>query len=276
MNDPNQTCRLYSDLAWLWPMWGDPADQYARYCEHVVQLIERYSRRPVKTLLDLTCGGGKNIFNLKSRYQVTGLDLSPDMLKIAKQLNPTCDFIQGDIRTFSLGKTFDAVLMDDGISYMTTRADLSAALQNAFNHLNPGGVLILTLDATKESFQQNQTTATPASGPAKPEHVDVVFVENNYDPDPEDECCEATMLFLIREHGVLRIEQDRHLLGLFPLKVWLQILNEVGFTLNCDPYSEDGTEYTTFSCFKSLNHPTHSPCAHPADPKTRANESAGL
>jgi hypothetical protein len=27
----DETCRLYTDLAWLWPVWGDAADEYAHY-----------------------------------------------------------------------------------------------------------------------------------------------------------------------------------------------------------------------------------------------------
>jgi len=61
----DDTCRLYTDLAWLWPMWGDAADEYAHYCRHVAGLIERHAGRPAGTLLDIGCGGGKNVFNLK-------------------------------------------------------------------------------------------------------------------------------------------------------------------------------------------------------------------
>ena len=37
------TRRLYTDLAWLWPMWGDAADEYARYCRHVASLIVQHA-----------------------------------------------------------------------------------------------------------------------------------------------------------------------------------------------------------------------------------------
>jgi len=155
MPDSINTFRLYSDLAWLWPMWGDPTVEYAHYCAHVVQLIKQHAQRPVTSLLNIGCGGGKNAFNLMKHYQVTGLDLSPAMLELAKTINPTCEFIEGDMRSFSLGSTFDAILLDDGISCMASQADLSAAFQGAFCHLNPGGVMITTPDVTTETFRQN-------------------------------------------------------------------------------------------------------------------------
>lgn len=35
--------RLYTDLAWLWPLWGDAATEYADYDAHVVELIRRHA-----------------------------------------------------------------------------------------------------------------------------------------------------------------------------------------------------------------------------------------
>ena len=152
----DNTCRLYTDLAWLWPMWGDAADEYAHYCRHVAGLIEQHAERPAGTLLDIGCGGGKNVFNLKGRFRVTGVDLSPTMLAQARDLNPESTFVHGDMRTFRLGTTFDAVLMDDAISYMTCLADFVAAFRAASAHLNPGGVLVATPDVTTETFQAEQ------------------------------------------------------------------------------------------------------------------------
>lgn len=231
-------------------MWGDATVEYTHYCDHVVRLIKQHAQRPVTTLLNIGCGGGKNVFNLKKQYQVMGLDLSPAMIEQAKTLNPTCEFIEGDMRSFSLGKTFDAILMDDAISFMASRADFSAAFQAAFCHLNPGGVMITTPDVTTETFLQNQTVATPAIDKARLDNVEVVFIENVYDPDPTDEQYEATILYLIRERGILRIETDRYTLGLFSLDTWRQTLSEVGFVVHEGKYVDDQKQYAIFACTK--------------------------
>ncbi len=89
----NETRRLYTDLAWLWPLWGDAATEYAHYCQHVTALIRQHARQPVATLLDIGCGGGKNILNLRRAFDVTGLDISPAMLAQAQELNPGCTFV---------------------------------------------------------------------------------------------------------------------------------------------------------------------------------------
>ncbi len=239
------TCRLYTDLAWLWPMWGD-ATEYADFCRHVAGLIRQHAGRPVTTLLDIGCGGGKNILNLKREFTVTGLDLSPTMLAQAKDLNPECIFVQGDMRTFRLGRTYDAILMDDAISYMNCLKDFEAAIRTAWAHLEAGGVMIVTPDVTPETFQQNKTTVTSSIRDA----MEVVFIQNVYDPDPADEQYETTVLYLIRDNGRLQIETDHWTLGIFPLDTWRTVLRETGFEVYEDRYSQDGDEYTVFSCVK--------------------------
>ena len=245
------TSRLYTDLAWLWPMWGDAADEYAHYCNHVSDLIKQYAKRPADTLLDIGCGGGKNVFNLKKTFDVTGVDLSPTMLAQAGQLNPESTFVVGDMRTFRLDRTFDAVLMDDAISYMSCLADFVAAFRTASVHLNPGGVLVATPDVTVETFQQNRTTATPATRKGPRDALDVVFVENVYDPDPADEQYETTVLYLIRDHGRLQIETDHWTMGLFPLDTWRRVLRETGFEVHEGQYRAGEDEYTMFACVKT-------------------------
>jgi len=244
------TCHLYTDLAWLWPMWGDAATEYAHYCRHVTGLIRQYAKRPAKTLLDIGCGGGKNVLNLKRQFNVTGVDPSSTMLAQAKELNPECAFIQGDMRTFRLESAFDAVLMDDAISHMSCLADFVAAFRTAYAHLNPGGVLVATPDVTTETFQQNKTIVTPAWPGTTQVGVEVVFVENTYDPDPTDEQYETTIVYLIRDHGRLRIETDYWTMGIFPLATWRRVLRETGFEVHEGQYRAGEDVYTVFTCVK--------------------------
>lgn len=241
-----ETCRLYTDLAWLWPLWGDAATEYANYSEQVTALIRQYSERQVTTLLNIGCGGGKNILNLKREFNVTGLDLSPTMLAQAKELNPECLFIQGDMRSFKLNNTFDAVLMDDAIAHMNNRADFAAAFRTAYAHLNPGGVLVVTPDVTVENFHQNKTTTFSATR----DGLEVVFIENVYDPDPTDEQYETTILYLIRDQGNLRIETERWAMGIYSLGTWRRVLRETGFSVCEEHYCQGEDEYIMFVCVK--------------------------
>ena len=245
-----KTNRLYHDLAWLWPMWGDVTGEYADFCEHTLKLIKKYSKRDIHTLLNMGCGGGKNAFNLKKYAEVTGIDISPAMLDQAKKLNPDCTFLQEDMRYFSLGKEFDAVLVDDGISYITTGPDLYSVFKKAYEHLAGGGVMVVGPDTTKDTFNQNATHVSYAEPGQKPENIEVVYIENIYDPDPADDSYEAAMVYLIRENGKLRVEQDLHILGLFSLAQWEKSLDKAGFEIHKERYVEGHYEYVQFFCLK--------------------------
>jgi SAM-dependent methyltransferase len=243
--------RLYNDLAWLWPLWGEPTETYADWCDQVTRFIHQHSKHPAATLLNLGCGGGKNAFNLKRQFEVAGVDISPAMLDLARQLNPDCRFVLGDMRSCSLGQEFDAVLIDDAISYMINRPDLVAVFQNAYRHLRAGGVMVVMPDLTRETFQQNRTSASVARAKAKPPDIDVVFIENDYDFDPSDDFYDCTIIYLIQESGKLRVETDTHILGLFSLDVWRSALRESGFEVHEENYSRDQQDFQLFVCVKN-------------------------
>ena len=251
MTTPEPTPHLYSDYAWLWPLWGDADGEYAEWCDLVQRLMQTHARRDLRTLLNLGCGGGKNVANLKQHYAVTGVDISSAMLDVARQLNPECTFVRADMRTCQLAHPFDAVLIDDAITYMTSRADLTSVFATAYTHLAPGGVMVVTPDHLVETFQQNATHVSHASARHKPAHLDVAFIENYYDPDLHDDTCTGTYLYLIREHGALRVVQDTSTLGLFPGNVWREALQDCGFAV----HEEVGIihpEHPVFVCVKDV------------------------
>ena len=77
----------------------------------------------------------------------------------------------------------------------------------------------------------------PASRSGPRDELDVVFVENVYDPDPTDEQYETTVVYLIRDHGCLRIETDHWTMGLFSLDTWRRILHDTGLEVHEGRYS---------------------------------------
>ena len=134
--------------------------------------------------------------------------------------------------------------MDAAIAYMATLDDLKAALRQAHAHLEPGGVLVVTPDVTPEAFEQNATHVTQASQNG----LDVVFIENVFDPDPSDTHYETTVVYLIRQDGQLRVETDHWRLGIFPMATWHHVLNDIGFDVHPHPFELGGDGYTLLAC----------------------------
>lgn len=232
------TYRLYGDLSWLWPAWGS-VEEYRAESEHLLDVARRHARGEVRTLLDVGCGGGKNLHHFARCVEATGLDLSPAMLELARRLNGGVELLLGDMRAFDLGRCFDVVYLNDALPHLRTREELRRAFACAQRHLAPGGVLLAVAEFTRERFVQNGTTVTPGVPGACPPGVDAVFVESLYDPDPADDTFECTILYLIREQGRLRIERESWELGLFALDDWVELASATGLEVRVEEGHEE-------------------------------------
>jgi SAM-dependent methyltransferase len=119
---------------------------YEGECDYLESIFKKYSKKPVKTLCDAGCGSGRYAIPLAKRgYQVTGVDLSADMIKSANKTrkgnNP--EYLVSDIRKLKLNKKFDAVIsMFAVIGYITDNKDLKKTLQNIGEHLETGGLFV--------------------------------------------------------------------------------------------------------------------------------------
>ena len=216
----------YTDLAWTEHIIAPP-DEYAEETELLISAIKEHSINEVKTLLHLGCGAGGNDYTFKKHFKVTGVDICENMLEIARDLNPEAVYHHGDMRTIELGKCFDAVVAPESIEYMRTENDLYSAIMTAQKHLKPGGVFLVVAN-TVERFNQNNFVYTGSR-----DDIEITLFENNYSPPYPGTTYEATLIYLIRRKGKMETYTDHHVLGLFKLKKWLDLLKKAGFdTIN--------------------------------------------
>jgi SAM-dependent methyltransferase len=216
--------KLYDDLAKYWPLFSAPAD-YDGEARVIGDLLAGAVSGELREVLELGCGGGNLASHLTSRWKMTLTDPSPGMLAHSRTLNPDAVHLEGDMRTLRLGRTFDGVILHDAVMYMTTEADLRAAIETVAVHCRPGGAAIIAPDAVAESFEER----TDTGGEDGPD-AQVRWLEWCLDPDPNDTTYEAHYALLIRENGAVRSVHDMHLEGLFPREKWLEIVRSAGFT----------------------------------------------
>jgi 2-polyprenyl-3-methyl-5-hydroxy-6-metoxy-1,4-benzoquinol methylase len=129
--------------------------------ELFVNAVKEGSKIETKTLLHLGCGAGGHDFTFKKHFMVTGIDISEEMLEIAKEVNPEIDYICDDMRTVNLKESFDAVAVPDSIMHMITLEDIKKTVTTASQHLKPGGVLLIVAHI-KEEFRDNNFVYTGA------------------------------------------------------------------------------------------------------------------
>lgn len=215
---------MYGELADWFHLVTSP-HEYAVEAEFYGRVLRESSQIPVKSVLELGSGGGNNASHLKGTFDLTLTDVSEAMLALSERINPSCEHVQGDMRTLRLDREFDAVFAHDALSYMTTRDDLRAAVETASEHCRPGGVALFAPDHTRETFW-----ATTDHGGHDGDGRGLRYLEWTWDPDPADETYTVDYALMSKEaDGSVRVVHDRHICGLFPRDVWLATIERAGF-----------------------------------------------
>lgn len=130
--------------------------QYARRCFGMYGMP--------RSVVDLGCGTGNIAIPLaKSGFEVYGIDLSPDMLAIARSKwdeppvrgrGGTIRWLQQDMRDWELPEPVDAVIsFCDCLNYLTKEADVAAAIRRTYAGLSPGGLFLFDV-LTSGAFER--------------------------------------------------------------------------------------------------------------------------
>lgn len=139
-----------------WQTWFGPGylalyDAYLaeRTPVEVDQLEALLRIHPPRRVLDLPCGQGRHSIELARRgYDVTGVDLSPFMLEVAKTRAAAAGvqvrWREGDMRRPIRGESFDVILnLFTSFGYFADPADDQRVLTAGAAMLAPGGHLLL-------------------------------------------------------------------------------------------------------------------------------------
>ncbi|MGZ4359106.1 MAG: class I SAM-dependent methyltransferase [Gaiellaceae bacterium] len=199
--------------------------------------IERviHDRRPqAQTLLDVACGSGKHLEHLRAHYRVEGLDLSQELLAIARARLPGVTLHYGDMLDFELGRRFDVVTcLFSAIGYACTLEKLHGAVDRMAGHLGPGGLLIVEPWFGPDSFL--------------PGRLDVTFVD-----EPERKIARMNVSqvdgalsaldfhYLVGTSEGVESFRERHELGLFTHEQYLEAFATAGLVAEHDPQGVSG------------------------------------
>lgn len=118
--------------------------------EKVNAVIERIlDQFGIKSVLDMTCGTGSQVFYLKERgYNVVGSDFSPPLLEIARnkaeKLNYNLQFIDGDMRTIKVEKFDSVITIFNAVGHLS-KDDFSLAMENINSNLSLNGIYIFDI-----------------------------------------------------------------------------------------------------------------------------------
>ncbi|HXM52598.1 MAG TPA: class I SAM-dependent methyltransferase [Candidatus Binatus sp.] len=162
---------LQPDSEW-WRSWFGPSylalyDGFLaeRTPVEIDQLEALLALRPPRRILDLPCGQGRHAIELARRgYEVTGVDLSPFLLKVAEERARAAGvrvrWLSGDMRQPLAGERFDVALnLFTSLGYFADEADDRRVVSAAAAMLAPGGRFVIEVingERVMAQFQERE------------------------------------------------------------------------------------------------------------------------
>ncbi|MBK9570712.1 MAG: class I SAM-dependent methyltransferase [Chitinophagaceae bacterium] len=144
----NKVAKIYQDKFMDLDLYDDT---YDTFCDQLN--IENAK------ILEIGCGPGniiKYLLNKRPDFRIEGIDISPNMIELAKANNPTADFKVMDCREIDkLQSKVDGIICGFCFPYLS-KIDSSKLVKNCGNLLNDKGVLYISFvegDYSKSGFQ---------------------------------------------------------------------------------------------------------------------------
>ena len=123
---------------------------YRKVADYIEKVFGLYGRKPA-LVLDLACGTGSLTLELGARgYDMTGIDLSAEMLAVAASKKYCGDilWLNQDMCGFELYGTVDAIVCCfDSLNYILDGENIKKCFKSVHNYLSPGGLFIFDVNS---------------------------------------------------------------------------------------------------------------------------------
>src|SRR5574338_1028212 len=207
---------------------------YPAEVEKVHEIIEAHQPKRGDRLLDVGCGTGMHAALLSKYYRVTGLDLDPEMLAVARQRNPEVTFVQGDMADFKLDQQFDIVVcLFSSIGYVKTKPRLRKAMKSMVQHLVPGGLLLVEPWFTSAQWKVGRVGILQVDKP----QLKIVRMSRSA---RKGDISMIEFHYLIGTAQGIQHESETHELGLFAKSDYRSAMRQAGLKVTLDPTGLDG------------------------------------
>lgn len=132
---------------------------YAEEARRIRRLARANGRSGGRRLLDVACGTGRHLAELRRWYDVEGLDQSPEMLQAARTRLGNLPLHQGSMSEIpDLGR-FDVITcLFSALGYLPDLPALQRTARSIAAHLEPGGVAIVEPWLTPQSFRAGRAS----------------------------------------------------------------------------------------------------------------------
>ncbi|MBV7389921.1 MULTISPECIES: class I SAM-dependent DNA methyltransferase [Enterococcus] len=216
---------------------------------------KRHLTKGQENILELACGTGDLAVKFAEEgYQVTGLDLSEEMLTIASQRGIEADlaiqWIQGDMLDLKDIGTYQAVTCySDSLCYMKNAEDVVKVFQGVFDLLEKDGTFIFDVHST---YQIDQVFPEYSFHDQTEEFA---FLWDSY-PGEEPHSIEHFLTFFVKKGELFERFDELHQERTYSLNTYQVMLAEVGFSFEVfadfeDENPKENSQRWFFVCHKS-------------------------
>ena len=205
---------------------------YDAWADFIEENIRRYNPdMKTELVLDLGCGTGRMTLELGRRgYDMTGVDLSPEMLDLAREaaeeagLSDKMLWLLQDITDFELYGTVElAVSCLDTLNHLTDAADLRRCLSLVHNYLVPDGLFVFDING-KGKFENIYAD----NSYVMEEDGSVCVWQNSY--NPKTRLCDFFItLFEEDEDGRYSRYDELQTERMYTIRTMKKMLTECGF-----------------------------------------------
>jgi ubiquinone/menaquinone biosynthesis C-methylase UbiE len=180
---------------------------------------------PEAYILDLACGTGRHTVALKKAgFDVVGMDISTNLLNLAKKCTGKIDLIKGDLRSlpFKENAFKSLISMDTSIGYLPSENEDKTGLTEARRVLKKDGIIIIDVFnqshlMKKYYFEKNSCSEYPS-----------FFLEQNRKISTNGKWLRD--LWIIRKKSDCKKIKLRHKVRLYSFECWKEMLEEANFT----------------------------------------------
>lgn len=139
--NPRETGKNYDKIAEWWVHAQMEKPEYGMV--HIRKAIQ-YAKENAK-VLDIGCGGTGRTINefLKHTFTVTGIDVSSEMIKLAKLRHPMVHFVHADFISWNSDEAYDLIIAWDSIFHIPKELQEKATVKMC-SLLTPDGILLFT------------------------------------------------------------------------------------------------------------------------------------
>lgn len=177
-------------------LFGWDYDHFSPLNENEFDWYKNFARQAGGPILELACGTGRLLSKLAELgYDVTGIDLSSQMLEIAKtsvaslpvDKKNKITLVNGDITDFDFARQFGLIyIADNSFRELCTKEAQVSCLKAVYRHLLPTGLFLLTVRRFdfsdfvngKREIPWSEAIADPVSGTKVSRKVEFKFSDN--------------------------------------------------------------------------------------------------